>query len=318
MQQAQHQLISDLYCRGVDVPPERFRQWALDELRALLPFDAAVWGSGTVARPHFHNVTVVGVPESFAQRLEDTQAMNPLLPEIRARLGEPVAMSDVCKDRDFYASPLYRETFAPFGIERILSSGSIQPRSGLYTLLSIYRFDRRQKFSAAEKAFHAQMLFHLIHASSQAFFMAISRPPARDRREWSALCDDEGMFHEVETEFMDLLESAYPTWRGQRLPFEMPPLGFEGLLQGLYLRVEALGDLKLLHLREAVPLDALTTRERDVVTQVCEGLSAKAIGRNLGLAPSTVSTHLYRAYRKLGVESRTKLAHLMRQWRGLA
>ncbi len=306
-----HGLISSLYCRGADLAPERYRRWALNELRGLIDFDAALWGSGTVQRPHFHNVTVIGLPSAFARALEDTQQLNPLLPLIRENLGHPLDMADVVPDEEFFASELYRRAFQPFGVERILSSAHIEPRSGLYTLLSIYRFDRNRPFSDEEKRIQDQLLYHLIQAAAHAFFLTISRPPQSDRRVFNAVCDSEGVFHEVERGFLDLLDQHLEDWPGQRLPFPLPDPGAGEVLGELHISVEPLEDRFLVHLRDAGPLDLLTDRERDVVTQVCQGLSAKAIGRELGLAASTVSTHLYRAYRKLGVENRTALARLM-------
>lgn len=310
--------ISNLYCEGSEVEPERFRRWALQQLRRIVPFDAAIWGSGNRQQIRFSNVTVDGLGADFARALERSVNNNPLFDRVLEQPGQPHAMSDVISDRKFYRSDLYRETFQPFGVERILSSVSLDTRSGLETLLSIYRFDRKQKFTAEEKRIQQSVLHHLIHAASHVFFLTISRPVTQLRQEWNAVCDSAGLFHDVEPRFVDMLDQAFPDWEGEQLPFEMPEAGFSGDVGGgLCLRVESMGDdLFLLHLRESGPLDDLTQRERDVVLQVCDGLSAKAIGRNLDLAPSTVSTHLYRAYRKLGVESRTNLAKLVKSLRG--
>ncbi len=308
--------ISTIYRRGVDVPTGDFRRWALQELRELVPFDAAIWGSGPASKPHFHTVTTVGVSRAFAQALEATMGENPLLPAIVARPGTPIAMDDVLADRRFYRSELYHSTFQPFGIERILSSNNVEPRSGLHTLLTIYRFDRKARFTPEEKALQTRAIFHLVRAASQAFFLAVTRPPSNSAgREFGALCDSSGIFHEVEPPFLDLLDAHYAKRPKNRLPFDVPEADCEAVEGGLHVSAEAFDDLLLLRVRETSPLDALTSRERDVVEQVCDGLSAKAIGRDLGLAPSTVSTHLYRAYRKLGVESRTALAHLVKRLR---
>ena len=48
----------------------------------------------------------------------------------------------------------------------------------------------------------------------------------------------------------------------------------------------------------------LTERELDVLSVAAEGLTARQIATRLGLAGSTVTTHLARIYRKLGVGSR--------------
>ncbi len=309
------EFISAIYRHGVDQPDGDFRQWALAELQKLISFDAAIWGSGPLSKPRFHTVSTFGLSREFAQSLEATMNENPLLPAIGERPGVPISMDEVFPDRKFYRSPLYRTTFQPFGIERILSSHTIEPRSGLHTLLTIYRFDRKQKFTAEEKAIQTRAIYHLIHAAAQAFFLAVTRPCENVTREFGAVCDREGVFHEVEESFLDLLDENFPSRPQNRLPFVLPQVGFAGPIEGMYIQAEPFDDMTLLRARTCTPLDQLTDRERDVVEQVCDGLSAKAIGRDLGLAPSTVSTHLYRAYRKLGVESRTALAHLVKRLR---
>jgi len=54
--------------------------------------------------------------------------------------------------------------------------------------------------------------------------------------------------------------------------------------------------------------DALTAQERQVAELVAAGASNKEAGAQLFLSPKTIETHLSRAYRKLGVTSRTQLA----------
>jgi DNA-binding NarL/FixJ family response regulator len=57
---------------------------------------------------------------------------------------------------------------------------------------------------------------------------------------------------------------------------------------------------------EAGLLAQLTTRQRDVLKLVCAGQSNKEIARALGLAPSTVKTHLEHLMETLGVSNRTE------------
>ncbi|MGH8905492.1 MAG: response regulator [Egibacteraceae bacterium] len=54
-------------------------------------------------------------------------------------------------------------------------------------------------------------------------------------------------------------------------------------------------------------LEALTGREREVVTLVAEGLSNDEIGRRLFMSPATAKTHISRAMMKLGVHDRAQL-----------
>ncbi|MDZ7886790.1 MAG: LuxR C-terminal-related transcriptional regulator [Mycobacterium sp.] len=58
--------------------------------------------------------------------------------------------------------------------------------------------------------------------------------------------------------------------------------------------------------RRTPELSALTEAESRVLTEVANGLTNQQIAKRLGLSAKTVANHLYRAYRKLGVASRTE------------
>jgi DNA-binding NarL/FixJ family response regulator len=51
----------------------------------------------------------------------------------------------------------------------------------------------------------------------------------------------------------------------------------------------------------------LTSRERQIILMVAEGLSNKEIGHRLDLTEATVKIHLHSVYKKLGVKNRTAL-----------
>lgn len=57
--------------------------------------------------------------------------------------------------------------------------------------------------------------------------------------------------------------------------------------------------------------EPLTARERDVARMAADRLSSKEIAHRLGLSSRTVDNHLQRAYRKLGVSTRTDLAEVL-------
>ncbi|MBA2661541.1 MAG: hypothetical protein H0U74_04555 [Bradymonadaceae bacterium] len=62
---------------------------------------------------------------------------------------------------------------------------------------------------------------------------------------------------------------------------------------------------------EVPTLETLSRREHEVVQLVALGYGNKLAGYALGLAPSTVATHLHRAMTKLGVTKRIELIHLI-------
>lgn len=58
-------------------------------------------------------------------------------------------------------------------------------------------------------------------------------------------------------------------------------------------------------------LDALTTREREILDQVVAGRSNKEVGRNLGISYKTVEAHRGRLMRKMGAASFAELLQMM-------
>lgn len=305
-------LIGRLYRSSLQIAAPRFRSWALAQLSRVVPCDGALWGSGLMAELKLHTVTVHGLPADFAPKLEENAAINPLLAQLLQKLGTAIDMREVCADEVFYASELYLRSFAPYGINRMLSIGHLDRRSGLYSLLTLYRKDRDAIFDEVDKQRQKRASYHLFNAASHSFFLHLActyadRPPDSA----GAVVDAAGQFHDAQPRFLDLLDECLPRRVPQRLPFATPAPGAVTRHGDLVVRCEALGDLFLVIIWPTGPLDRLTDREREIVYCVAQGLSFKQAAKKLGVAPSTVANHLYRVYRKLGVGSRTELAGLV-------
>ena len=320
------QFISQLYRAIGQVPLVEYRKWALESLRSLIHFDGAVWGTGHVSTAEFHTHTHLEVSKELFDDLLASQSINPiyqyhlnhvigpgqlktpLQADTLETLGKPVDMMELMPDETFFQSTLYKHYFEPHGIERILSSMHFNQRSGMFTLLTLYRFDREQVFTAAEKSMQQHLLFHLIAAASHAEFVELQQRHQHTKIA-SALCDRHGNYHEVEREFLDLIESWYGDEARHQLPFELSEQ--TDLINGLHIEIETLGELFYIGLRPERALDKLTIREKEVVSGICNGLTFKTIAKNLELSPSTISNHLYRVYRKLGINSRGELVALL-------
>jgi DNA-binding NarL/FixJ family response regulator len=68
---------------------------------------------------------------------------------------------------------------------------------------------------------------------------------------------------------------------------------------------------------ESGPREALSDREREVLTLLAQGMANKEIARQLGISEKTVKAHLTSVFRQLGVTDRTQAALWARQ-HGLA
>jgi len=305
-------LIARLYRSGLSVAPEGFRAWALRQIRRAIPFDGALWGSGTTKSMRFHTVDLVGLPREFAERLESTWRLNPILPHLLKNMDSPVDMADAVPDAEFFKSEIYKSAFEPFGVSRILSTAHADRRSGLYSLLSLYRKDRNAIFTPEDRALQKRATFHLFQAASHAFFLHLirthgERPPGSG----AAVVDKERRYYEAQPRFLDMIDKHFPEHDNELLPFAPPSPGKIEHVGGLCVKSDTFGELFVIYLWPAGPLDRLTAREREIVYAVTQGLSFKQAARKIGVAPSTVANHLYRIYRKLDVNSRSELAGLV-------
>ncbi len=304
--------VAKLYRGSAFIQAHQFREWALLQLRELIPFDAALWGSGSVETTRFHTLTLLGISEDYPRTLEKTAVFNPVWEALLAHPDEPIDSAQLMPDKEFFRTEIYRRCFSKFKIERLLATLHNEPRSALVTLISVYRADRKRLFTAEERLLKKKAIRHLVNAASHAFFTHLIRTAPEDQSySPAALCDREGYLYEVQPQFLDLIEEHFWGWRGPRLPFTLPAAGEDFSHFGICGSTTALNDLLCVQIWQEGPLDLLTDRERQVVQDVGRGLSFKDIARNTGIAPSTVSNHLYRIYRKLGIKNRSSLAKLL-------
>ena len=290
---------------------ENFREATLRSLGVLVPFDGALWGTGNYNSREFHSSILMGMHPDYPKALEKTVDINPIYPRLMHNVGQAVDMAQACPDAQFYASDIYRRCFSRFGVERILSCVDVDPRTNIYTLISLYRFDRDEVFTSEERALFERAAYHMMHASMHAFFLHVAAESGADAETGAAICDSHGMFYQAMPEFIDLLEQHLPHWQGDQLPFDLPPPGERVVINGLCVESQPYADLYCLRVWEQRPTDTLSQRDRDIVNRVCKGMTFKEIAREMDLAPSTISNRLYRIYRKLGVTSRAGLARLV-------
>ncbi len=304
--------ISQLYRQSSLIPLEEFSSWALNLLQQVIPFDGAVWGTGHVSTQTFHTQTNIEVPEEIFDQLKKHLAINPIFEKLLLNEGGAVDMRDVLSDKEFYSSELYLQCFKPFSIERILSSIHIDERSGIFTLLSLYRFHRAECFTVKEKQIQNRLLYHLLSAVSHRQLLALNEKSTTEYQPTkSAICDGKGIYHCVDPSFLDIIDSYISQPTKQKFPFTInnnQRIFTEGNLQ---FEQQKLGDLYRLTVRVKNQLDQLSEREKQVVKGVCQGRTFKQIAQELTLSPSTVSNHLYRIYLKLGIHNRSELVALV-------
>ena len=315
-----HRFISELYLATSKIELAEYRDWALTQLQNLIDFDGAIWSNGHQQTIKFHNHTLVNVPQSLTQSLLDNLSINPIVDKLFDNLGAPVDMRDLMTDDEFYHSEVYDKCFKPYAIERILSSIHLDERTGLFTVLTLYRFEREKPFSDQDKQMQAQVLYHLLTAANHALFLQLeysdNSKGKKHKNSHKAICDKQGYFHQAQKSFIDLLVRNYAKDKQAKnsllkLPFEldMSKQSFE--VDGLQVDLKPFNDLLLVEIWPQGPLDSLSIRERQIVQTLAKGLTFKEAARELDLSPSTVSNHLYRIYQKLNIGSKGELFKLL-------
>ncbi|WP_091989645.1 helix-turn-helix transcriptional regulator [Pseudoalteromonas denitrificans] len=287
---------------------EGYRRQALTELAQIIDFDGALWGTGHLNSSGFHSVDVLGVDESYPIALAENKTINPFYDALKRMPGCVVELSMIMDDETFYQSELYQTFFSRYGVERVMGLILEDESTGIVSLVSLYRFAREKNFSDDDKNILQRMMHHLVNAVSHAYFLHLERQNDAPNKAALAICDKYGLFFEAQPRFIEILQQYYPDDPLGRLPFDLQEKKEVLVQQGLHLDKKALGDLFCISLWEESPFDRLSIREKEVVQAITRGLSFKEAARELGVAPSTVSNHLYKVYRKLNISSRSELA----------
>ncbi|WP_298773784.1 LuxR C-terminal-related transcriptional regulator [uncultured Shewanella sp.] len=285
-----------------------YRRRALAQLTQIIDFDGALWGCGRLDSVEFHSVDVLGVDDTYPQGLAQTRGNNPFFDALKNQLAVSIDMGSVLDDEHFYASSMYRNFFSRYGVERIIGVLIPDLSTGIVNLISLYRFEKNNPFNAVDRQHLDRLGFHLVSGASHYYFLHLSQRTKRHGQEALAICDKYGLFLEAEPRFIALLKQYYPEEALTHLPFEIHK--HIELEQGLQMTSEVFGDLYCVALWETRPIDLLSPREQEVVNWVTKGLSFKEAAKKMGVAPSTVSNHLYKIYRKLNIASRTELAQI--------
>ncbi len=139
-----------------------------------------------------------------------------------------------------------------------------------------------------------EVLAHVHEASPEAPILVFASQNDSKLAEAALRCGARGFIH-AEMPPEQLLRAFEVVFRGK---IAAP----RALLEHLIAKEDASGNL-----------DDLSTRQREIVELVAEGLSNAQIAKRLFLTESTIKQHLRGAYRLLGVKNRAQTARLVRR-----
>lgn len=176
-------------------------------------------------------------------------------------------------------------------------------------------------FTEAEHHFLSGTMEHLAHAERLSRrFQGLLREAKSGALEpvGFAIVDRAGVIESADRVFEDYLRRCHDDWDGRTLPFEMSladdQLKHAQSCRGLFFRIDKTADRFHVRVRNDRRLPSVSARELQVARKLAGGLTFKEIAHDLGLAPSTVSTHAYNLYDKLGFRRRAQLVDWVRKY----
>jgi DNA-binding CsgD family transcriptional regulator len=302
-------LIESLYANSLTVPATEYRDWALQHLRAWVSFDAAQWRRINMAAQRVFGVSYSGLPPSFSSAFDRVRHVAPVYQKLD-RGDAAVVTSAEFDGLEF--NPAWARLYSAHEIQQ--SAGVfVHAAGGVLHEFMFFRADAGSAFSAEQAEALQRACRHMVAAASHAYFLLRGELSAPYARRPAALIDARGLFYEAQPAFIDLLQSVEPDFDGVALPFAIEHNQYDRVFswKGLSAYAQAIDDLTVLRLWEGDLLAALTQREREVIRLVCEGHTQKSIAVQLDISASTVATHIYAAYSKLGVTTKTELLKLL-------
>jgi DNA-binding CsgD family transcriptional regulator len=313
-----NQLVLSLYREGRDVPLARFQDWALEQVRTLIPFDSACWGNAAMELAAVHWLHLYGCDPSIIDAYPLVQEKDFFRTALMAAPGICLNLSDLTSRASYLATSLYRDFGARYQIEWALATLLINPATSLSEFLTIWRHDPDQPFSDAERQIKELLMPHLVEAYRVVRLRHFLRDKGLRHNAW-AIIDKRGCVQELSPGFNSCMHDIWPGWHGNRLPEPLAKCVLNGNpYTSNEFKFETIRS-ETFRFTEVKPhnmLDKLTTREIEIVSRYAIGSSSSDISVVLSLSPTTVRNHIANCYKKLGVNNKVELAAIYTQSKG--
>ena len=308
-------LLLTIYRFAQELPVPQFQDAILCALKDSLPFDSAVWGTGTMTTAgidqhstHLHQTSAAMMLAYDKVKHQDSAAA-----QVALRPTMTIAFNaDV--DLDGPDQNEIREFCHEFGHRNNLITCDINPITKFAQWISLYRRNPRLICTEDETQMLASLAPHLMQALAINRIIHLDKLSGDIARErWCvAIADTRGTIYHAAPSFWKLLGCDWPVDNTEALP--------QALLQHLISGDHVLGrkvivrrnlenDLLYIKARRRQPVDLLSTREYLIAKLLRDGLSQKEVAKKLGRSPETIRSQLREIFRKLEIKNVVLVAH---------
>lgn len=307
-------LLLTIYRLAQELPVSQFQDAILFALKKSLPFDSAVWGTGTMTSAgidqhstHLHQASEVMLLAYNKVKHQDTAA---------AQVTQQQTMAIAFNADIDLGGPDQTDIRAychEFGHRNYLITCDIHPITKFTHWISLYREDPRGLCTEDETQILASLAPHLMQALAINRIIHLDKLSGDIARErWCvAIADTRGMIYHATATFRKLLACDWNADNTETLP--------AALLLHLLADNQVLGrkvivrrslenDLLYIKARPRQPVDGLSTREYLVAKLLVDGLSQKEVANKLGRSPETIRSQVREVFRKLEIKNVILLA----------
>ena len=281
----------------------------------LVRFDGAVLGLGesSSADSHnliIHNAFVHGRAPGILCEYAQISSVDPMTHRFMAGLPEPLAYSLANIEPGGCMAEL-RAFYKSHELQHLLLFGDTGGDQHSARWLVLYR-GTGDAFDSQDRQNVAALWPHLARSSSINRSRFLGRQLSQHQHKGVALISSSSCIEAAEPLFRTLCALEWPSGIGRK----MPDVVWKSWRRGLdYVGARVKFKMHLRHddfiVSEACAiglLDLLTPAERVVASRFGAGLSAKAIGRELGISVNTVRSQLTHVYGKLDIHDKAGLA----------
>lgn len=314
-------VVGALYGCALASPLTTFKQDALHLIKAVLPFDSAVWGSGIHSSNTMLSLTLLDQPTEmlleYAAHWQDSDfCRNAAV----AHPGRAFSNGLVQPLEQYRATPVYRDFSSRWRIEDTLTI--VQPNSGLdlAEIVCLFRQDSTAMFTAADALMLERLAPHLARAWSHAqiahhnWFGTQGAPTGSDVGSYGVVAPD-GVLKAAGDDLLVRLRRIAPGWAGPRLPPALEELT-QGVrkhirIAGIRFQAHAAGQDVLIASAPERSNATLTAAELSAARLYVAGLTKSEVAARLGVSPSTIRNQLASAYAKLGCHTKLELLRML-------
>lgn len=302
------------------VSPDKFREYALNLVHSVIPFDSAAWGkhgrieSELVASEMY----IRGKQEEMLQNLESIRHFEAWLTE--TQISQPwITVNFNFSQPPGSLSGELLQHINRFGLTYCLSTIGYNPMSQTPHHIVLGR-NNLNPYSEEERLLKQILMPHLEAACDHNHRLlpqtSSNITQETERRQSNALTNKQGILVASEPRFTQLLMAEFPDWHGPLLPEPLLKTFIEDNNDrhvGNYIALTASrrSNMWLLWARPKQPIDDFSSRTMKLAAYFADGLSHKEIGQKMNISPATVRNHISVIYKKLSVNNKSQLAQLL-------